>query len=297
MRTAAAAPYLLPPEDAVTPELWRTPDGVELADRLEHWDPFTDVHLARAMTVDTDSIRRGCQLPEDASFALIASWRSDRTRLAGSGAPVELGVLGGTLRAPLALVVPGPSAGGRVELRTSLVLRTPGTDPTVISPKRGGSILWTDARTIAFEGSAARFPLTAIDFSSVQRLPEAGLWALEWDEDDLEAPVSASLRLLLNAGEATLLDAVRSGSNDPRAISLRSFITYDIARTLVEGALSNERFVDGPELFDDGTLGRMLFELLSACWPGIPVPALRRRMLEDQARLHAELQAHLAVLT
>jgi hypothetical protein len=295
MRTATATPYLLPPPDTVTADAWRTSDGVELGDRLEHWDPFTDVCVVRAITVDVGAIRETCRLPRDAALALTAGWRSDRTRLAGAGPPVELGVLGGMLRVPVTLEIPGPSVGGRVELSTSLVLRTVGTDASVISPRRPGAILWTEVRSILFEGSAARFPLTAVDFKNVPRLPEAGLWALEWDRDDLEAPVSASLRLLVNAGDAALLEAIRSGSNDARAISLRRFITYDVAQSLIDGALTNERFVEGPESFGDGTLGRMLFELIASCWPGIPVSALRRRMIEDPSRLRADLQAHLGV--
>ena len=297
MRTLTASPYLLPPDDAVEADPWRTPEGRELGDRLPHWEPFTDVEGVRAVTVDVDLIRERCELPHDSALALVATWRSDRTRLAGAGPPVELGMLDGLLRAPLAVSVPGPAAGGQVDLGTRLVLRSAGDARSPIAPHREGAILWTHTHRVTFEGGAARFPIAATDFTDLTRLPDDGGWMLEWNPEDLESPVSASLQLLVNSANTQLLDAVRSGSTEGRASLVRSFVTYDVARSLVDGALSNERFVESPEAFDDGTIGRMLFELLATCWPGVPVSKLRQRMLEDPARLTAEIQAHLAPLT
>lgn len=297
MRTLTASPYLLPPDEAVQLDAWRTPDGGELGDRLVHWEPFTPVEAMTAITVDVDLVRERCQLPPDSALALVATWRSDRTRLAGAGPIVELGALDGLLRAPLAVSVPGFEAGGQVDLGTRLFLRSAGSAVSPIAPHRVGAILWADSHRVAFEGGAARFPVTATDFTGVPRLPDEGGWVLDWNPEDLESPISASLQLLVNSSNTQMLDAVRSGSTDGRAPFIRGFVTYDVARSLVEGALSNERFVESPEAFDEGTLGRMLFELLAACWPGVPVSKLRQRMIEDPPRLTAELQAHLVPLS
>lgn len=296
MRTPAALPYLLPPDDAVTAEPWRTIDGMEIGERLEHWDAFTDVELLQVLTVDVDAIREACGLGADSALALSAQWRSDRTRLAAEGEPVELGTLGGCLRAPVGLTVPGASAGGRLELQARLLLRSPGRAPSAISPRRPGALLWTDRQQLMLEGGAARFPISAADFASMPRFPASGSWALEWSNEELEAPVLGSLRLLVNSGDASLLEALRSGSGDVRAGMVRTFVTFDVARSLVHGALGNERFVEAPGAYDEGTVGRMLSELLGACWPGIPMSALQARFVEDPSRLDVELQAHLGLL-
>lgn len=292
MRTAAVPPYLLPPDDAVSTEPWRTEDGVELGDRLDHWDPFTDLQLVRALTVDTDAIRAACQLGPDSALAAVATWRSDRTRLAGHSDTVEFGALDGTLRVPLELRVPGASTGGRLDLQVSVVLRTPGSSPSSISPRRNGAILWNDRTRLALEGAAARFPVTATDFSADPGLPDGGSWKLEWSSDDLDTPVLGAVRLLVNTANQELLETIRSGSADARSKVVRSFVTFDVARAFVHGALRNEEFVGDPESFDEGTVGRMLVELLTACWPGVPIPTLRLRALDDPARLEAQLQAH-----
>jgi hypothetical protein len=68
---------------------------------------------------------------------------------------------------------------------------------------------------------------------------------------------------------------------------------FDVARALVEGALANDRFIEQPEGYEDGSVGRMLFELLAACWPGVPMTSLAARRRTEPARIEAELQAHL----
>lgn len=296
MKSATAAPYLLPSETAVVGHAWATEDGSPIGDRFEHWDPHTNLAIVRVMEVDLDAVREGCGLGRDATFALVASWHSSRTRLAGNGEPVELGNAAGLVRVALPLTVPGVDAGGRLDLRTRLVLRAAGGSPSVISPRRVGATLWTDETRVALEGSAARFPITATEFGDGTGLPEEAAWALEWNVDDLDAPVLGGLRLLINAGHPEVLAALRTGSSDPRSSAVRSFVMFDVARSLVEAALSNERFVEDPEVFEVGSVGRLLHELLTLCWPGVPLPALVERNRATPARVAADLQAHLELL-
>jgi hypothetical protein len=296
MKSAPATPYLLPPDGLISDHPWTTEDGREIPELLEHWDPHTDTLVSRIVEADVDKIRSACQLGGDGTFALTASWYSSRTRLADHAAPVEFGHLRGRVRASVSLLVPGSAAGGRLDLRTSLVLRSAGDRMSPIAPRREGATLWTDEVRVALEGGSARFPTTAVDFRELPRFPDSASWALEWDSEDLELPVLGGMRLLVNANHEDLMESLRSGSQDPRSPVVRSFVTLDVARTLVHGALNNERFVEDPESFEAGSIGRLLFELLTMCWPTVPVAALVRRLQDDPTRLDAELQAHLGVL-
>jgi hypothetical protein len=295
MRTPAVPPFLTALETSVHADAWRRDDGTPIGERIDHWDPFTDVALVRVVDVDVDAVRSACLLGADSTLALTASWFAGRTRLAAESPSVELGTLEGRLRAPVAISIPGREAGGRLDIHTRLVLRSPGSGPSAISPRRPGAILWSDERHVALEGAAARFPVTPVDFGLVPRLPDRGAWALEWDVEELDDPVLASTRLLVNSANQTFLDALRSGSADAGARLIRSCVTFDVARSLIHGALRSQKFVAEPESFEDGSVGRMLLDLLTACWPGIPVDALVSRETEDPSRLDAEIQAYIGI--
>ncbi|WP_319450319.1 MULTISPECIES: hypothetical protein [unclassified Mycobacterium] len=241
-------------------------------------------------------MRSSCGLPQDAAFAFAATWSSNRTRIAGDGPVVELGTLSGLARTALTLRVPGAMAGGRLTLRTRLVLRHRGSTPTPISPRRAGAILWNEETQIALEGGAARFPITAADFKVIPHYPDNAAWVLDWDSDELDAPVLGGMRLLVNTSHESMPAMLRSGTSDPRAGLLKSFVTFDVARSLIFGALRNDRFVDDPEAFEDGSVGRMLFELITMCWPGSQLSSLRSRIVEDSSRFNAELQARFGVV-
>lgn len=296
MRTPAAPTYLLPDDDVVAVGPWTDRDGREIGESIDHWDPLTDLRFTRAMTVDLDAVRSQCRLGPDASFAVLATWRCPtRTRLGGAGERTDLGSLTGLVRAPLEVEIPGPQAGGRLDLTTRLVLMAAGTEPSPISPRRVGGVLWVDTQRVALEGSAARFPMTAVDFATLSRVPDGAAWYVDWDHQDLDAPVLGGLRLLLNSAHPRIASAVRTASDDPASGIVRSLIEYDVARHLVRTALDNDRFVAAPEAFSDDSVGRMLSDLLAVVWPGIPVTALRARALDSPARIDAELQAALGM--
>jgi len=296
MKTPAAAPYLLPPDSAIVAQEWTNEDGIEIGDRLDHWDPFTDLRLVRTVDVDVDLIRSACLLQEDSAFALTATWSSTTTRIAGQGPLVELGIGGGLLRAALRLEVPGARVGGRLDLNTRLVLRFSGQSPSPISPQRPGATLWTEENRIALEGMASRFPITLTDFSSSARYPASAGWVLEWNHEDLDAPVLGGMRLLVNRSHESLVGALRTGSSDASAASVRSFVTFDVGRGLISGALANDRFVENPDVFTEGSVGRMLSELIALCWPGVPAASLRARSVDDPARFSGELQGYFGVV-
>jgi hypothetical protein len=297
VRTPVAPTYLLPDDEVVSGGTWTDGDGGEVGDRIEHWDPFTDLTLIRAVTVDLDAVRSQCQLGAQSTFALIASWRAPtRTRLGGAGERVSLGDLGGVVRAPISLSIRGPETGGRLDLTTHLILRSPGPDPSPISPRRPGSILWTETHRVALEGGAARFPTAAADFASIARVPDNAAWYLDWDPHDLSQPVMGGLRLLVNEANERVVSAVRTATTDPASTTVRAFILVDVARQVIRASVENEEFVAAPDSFPDNSIGRMARDLIATVWPGLTVEAVRARAVSEPPRFDAEVQAALDLL-
>ncbi len=164
MKSLASPPYLLPPEDAISASDWSFPDGEPVGDRLAHWDPFATTTFERTIRVDLDAVRRACALGPDSCFVVNVGALSSRTRLTTAAPVVGLGDLDGVVEAPVTISVEGSRAGGRLTLRTDLVLADPGGHASPISPRRVGVSLWADQHRLALEGSAARFPISAVEF-------------------------------------------------------------------------------------------------------------------------------------
>jgi hypothetical protein len=158
-------------------------------------------------------------------------------------------------------------------------------------------VLWTETQRVALEGNAARFPMAAVDFTTLARVPDGAAWYVDWDHEDLDSPVLGGLRLLLNSAHPRMASIARTATDDPAAPLVRSLIECDVARHLAHAALGNERFVQTPDAFPEESVGRLLSDLLATVWPGIPVASLRARLFQDPARLDAELQAASEVAT
>jgi hypothetical protein len=269
--------------------------GQDLGDRIDHWEPDLTLHLDRAIVVDVDAVLASTGVASADSLAISAVWKSDRTRLRGPGMSVPLAGRSGESAVSLSLDVPGHLAGGSLEIRTVLIRSRGGPEKSPVAPRRPGAILWADRCPVALEGSAARFPVTVVDFSAVPGLADDAPWALEWSPRDLDQPVLGAMRLLVNSGVPSVVEAV-SAEGAAGDASIASMIRFDVARSLVHGALSAEGFAGGEREFEPDTVGRMLEELIDRYWPGVSPEVLVRRLSDTPHRLESELQARTGLL-
>lgn len=295
-RTDPVAPFRLAEPDSVRGESWRISDSGEiLGSRVEHWDPDLTLRLNRSIVVDIASVLASTGIETAARLALAAVWKSDRTRLRGPGMIVPLTDRTGEIQISLSLDVPGHLAGGSVELRTALVRIEGGIEENPIIASRAGAVLWTDWASVALEGSAARFPVTVLDFGGVPGLASEAPWALEWSPKDLDQPVLGAMRLLVNSDVPVVVTAI-SGGDDPESAAIATMVRFDVARCLIHGALGEEDFVGGARQFEPDSVGRMLQELLERYWPGVGPAALARRLAETPHRFESDLQARTGLL-
>ena len=298
-RTPPTLPYLPAPADAITAGPWilATPDGESvLPEAILHWDPHTDLHMRREVEVDLAAVRQACGLHTTARIGIACRWRSDRTRLRGSGGNVELGALDQPVRVRLHLDANGPELGGDLELTTALVLRDAGSTENAIAAQLPGSMLWSDSVRTTLEGGAARFPASVLDFAETATLAPAAAWSLEWPPDALDQPALGAIRLLINSRNERLVAAVSSGARDPESEAIRSMIRFDVARTLIHGALSSDEVLEECE-FEPDSVGRMLRDLLEQYWPVTSPRALESMRASRPQRFESEIQGAVRLLT
>lgn len=282
-------PYLLPAMDAVTAAPWLLADGEPLPERLANWDPATDLEVVREVTLNRDRLI-AAGLGEDTRVRLVATARSDLTRLriVGAFTDVDLAAFEEGPRS-VSLRAKGETLGGTVTLSTRLVWMS-GFNPTPLGPVRPGSELWGDEMRSILEGQAARFPVSAVSFSSLTSLDPAASWTLDWEPSRFEEPVMGAVRLLVNTDQPRVRASIVSEADIAGADAVRAFVHFDVARTLITTALASEEFVERAESYPEGTVGRTIADLLDRHWEESPT-ALAARARDFPRQFEMELQA------
>ncbi|MEU8631083.1 hypothetical protein AB0C38_02865 [Amycolatopsis sp. NPDC048633] len=285
-----APPYRAAPSESVVAGPWQwLLDDVpsELPDVLSDWDYRMDLSLRQQVTVDVDLVRESTGLPPSAKLTLAMIWTATGSGLKAAGDRVSLPESGITT-VELSTVLSGSQLGGVLGLETTLVLAEYSETGALASPRRAGSILWTDKYETRLQGDAPLFPIAVVDFSKTQYPEEAG-WHVEIG-GDLETATMGALLLLVNERKQVLVDAMRNAAK-PRAVDrvVLSTVHADVARTLVEYALHDQDFTLEVD-YGDESIGSTLQALVSRLFPGQSLVHLRRRQEQSSTAFVTELQ-------
>jgi hypothetical protein len=289
--TRRVLPYRVPSEDVVTTEPWLlvTPDGdVDLPEALPDWDYQMDLHLRRTVRVDLDRARTQSGLPPNAALVLAAVWTATGSNLSGPAQHVRLTDCG-TSEVELEVLLRGADLGGLLMLDTALVLAERRSDARPSSPRRAGSVLWSDRELLRLQGDAPQFPMAVIDFA-LTSFPDHAAWHLQIS-GSLESATMGSLLLLVNEKNTVTATAFENAGK-PRPVDriVLSAVYADAARLMVEHALSNDDFDEDSD-FPEGSLGATMLSLFDQLFPGQSIADVRLRQRQSPALFASDLQA------
>lgn len=289
--TRRVLPYRVPSEDVVATEAWLlvTPDGeIALPEALPDWDYQMDLHVRRTVRVDLDQARAQSGLPTDAALILAAVWTATGSNLSGPAEHVRL-TDGGTRVVVLEFRLRGSDLGGLLMLDTALVLAEHRSDARPSSPRRAGSVLWSDRDFLRLQGDAPQFPMAVIDFARTS-FPDHAAWHLQIS-GSLESATMGSLLLLVNERNTVTATAFENAGK-PRPVDriVLSAVYADAARIMVEHALSNDDFAEDSD-FPEGSLGATMLSLFDQLFPGQPITDIRLRQRQSPALFASDLQA------
>jgi hypothetical protein len=257
---------------------------------LSNWDYGTNIPISRQLEVDTAGILADCGISPADRIGVDAIWTMPGTPFRGVLFADEILTSDGSRVVHVQGVLLGVQIAGTVRIETSIILLA-GRQREPITVWRPGSILWKDNVDVAVEGGAPRFPIEVVDFR-MSGLPENAVWHLEWNSYDLEQPLLGSLRLLINSNHPRVVDAVSSREDETSRI-IRSAIYFDVARSLVRGALSNDEFVANPDVFTSGSVGNALAGLLNTLFPNDAPATLKSALQQRTEYFDSLLQAKL----
>ncbi|MEU0450195.1 hypothetical protein [Streptomyces tendae] len=289
--TKRVLPYRIPAQDVVSAGPWRlvVEDGeVPLPEALADWDYQMDLHVRRTVRVDPDRARKETGLPTGAALMLSAAWTATGSNLSGPAQHVRLTE---TAEASVELDfrLLGADLGGLLRLDTALLLAERRNDVRPSSPRRAGSVLWSDREVVRLQGDAPQFPMAVLDFS-LTSFPDNAAWHLQIS-GGLESATMGSLLLLVNERNTVTTTAFQNAAK-PRPIDrvVLSAVYADAARIMIEHALTREDFAEDAH-FPDGSLGATMLSLFDQLFPAQAIADIRLRRSQSPALFTSDLQA------
>ncbi|MFF3915024.1 hypothetical protein ACFYZB_16275 [Streptomyces sp. NPDC001852] len=289
--TRRVLPYRVPSEDVVNADSWQlvVEDGeVALPEALPDWDYHMDLRVRRNVRIDVDQARRQSGLPEDASLLISAVWTATGSNLSGPAQHLRLTGTG-TVTTEFDVLLRGSDLGGLLLLDTALVLADRRSDARPSSPRRAGSVLWSDRAELRLQGDAPQFPMAVIDFARTS-FPDDAAWHLQIS-GGMEHATMGALLLLVNERNAVTATAFQNAAR-PRPIDriVLSAVYADAARIMIEHALADDDFAENAD-FTDGSLGTTLLSLFDQLFPGQSINDVRLRQRQSPALFASDLQA------
>ncbi|MFD5588351.1 hypothetical protein ACFWII_31690 [Streptomyces sp. NPDC127063] len=261
---------------------------IDLPEALPDWDYQMDLHIRRVVRVDLDRARQESGLPAGTVLTLAAVWTATGSNLSGPAQQVRLAEAG-TATVELDVRLIGADLGGLLLLDTALLLAERRTDGRPSSPRRAGSVLWSDRAALRLQGDAPQFPMAVIDFAKTS-FPDSAAWHLQIS-GGLESATMGSLLLLVNEHNAVTSTAFQNAAK-PRPIDrvVLSAVYADAARILIEHALAHDDFTEDAD-FPEGSLGATLLSLFDQLFPGQSITDVRLRHRQSPALFASDLQA------
>ncbi|MBQ0973999.1 hypothetical protein ACPCSD_28190 [Streptomyces griseoincarnatus] len=284
-------PYRVPTEDVVSADSWRlvVEDGeVPLPEAMPDWDYQLDLLLRRTVRVDLERARRQSGLPDDAPLVLSAVWTATGSNLSGPAEQIPMSS-DATGIAEFDFRLRGADLGGLLLLDTALLLAERRVDARPSTPRRAGSVLWSDRQTLRLQGDAPQFPMAVIDFARTS-FPDDAAWHLQIS-GGLDSATMGSLLLLVNERNGATANAFQKASKpSPVDRIVLSAVYADAARIMVEHALNQDDFTEDTD-FPEGSLGATLLNLVEQLFPGQSITDIRLRRQQSPALFASDLQA------
>lgn len=258
-------------------------------------DYLSTIQVRRHLSVDAEGVRRDCGLPAHMPLLVSASWSSAGTFVKRRLAQIELSGRDILQRFDLSGEIPGAEVAGTLQIETSIMLACDNAQAAALIANYAGSVLARDRHAVYLDESTSRFPVEIVDFNAgFWANPEAG-WRLSWNSLDMEAPFLRSIRLFVNAGHTRVVQAVSDEPPSPEAKAIRDAIYFDVARSLILGALKNDEFVSRGGNYGDGTCGRAIYTLIQLLFPGDGLDGLKSAAEQRPEHFGSDLQGKLRV--
>jgi hypothetical protein len=285
-------PFLRPSDDTLNVK-WMI-NGIESPEfsEIPHWDPATSIKIQVNVSLDLQKIKEQCRLSDDDIIRISFSWFSPGTSLKecckSVDASLDTRLFEDILEWNFSKEIEGGKVFESVQCYVCISLANCRENNEFQFCKQGTILLNKDIK-INLDTLESRFPVEQIDFSNNLQLPAADAgWFLDWNPDDLSIMALGGIRLYINSHHQNIVKAVMMKEKTPANLAIIQTIKFEIARLLIFGALENEKFIEDPDDFDEGSIGAYIDRLISITFPNEDITALSNQTKDSKKRQDLE---------
>ncbi|GEM_PF-815223 len=274
----------------------QTPDGL-LKEELDHWDASVEFAVYNELYIDSSLLQTETGLAAGSRLRLCTGWYCEATRTREIVHRHEIVLeesAGAVIEINPSFTVSGRGLARSVQLESRLVLVEAGPGSSRTAARIPGSVLWAFNQGLVLEGQHARFPMEWADFRTSVYQDDAA-WALDWDPQDLECSTLGGIKLLLNQCHPVTAVLLRETPPSDAAQILWATIHFDVARQLIEGALTNDDFVTNSDYYAEGTLGATLRRMMNVYFHAHEIVTLQALVTRSRTQFETLLQANLGM--
>ncbi|WP_246053524.1 hypothetical protein [Paracoccus hibiscisoli] len=259
---------------------------------IENWDYARDLQLRTSLTFDLRAAARSLQIDVgELKLAIIVKIGSGLGRFPRRMDRVLRIDVDNRRPAPreLKVILPGQSLGGRLYVRTEVLLAERPSAHSPLSPNLPGARLWINIAEAALEdGGDTRFPMEIVSFSKAFKSwpHEHAPWYLSFRGTSFHGDFSGTVRLYVNADHAAFAQRVIDG--DPHVLQA---MLGDVMVQLANMALDQEDFSETVATCEDGSVGRQIIGWLATAFPSQALNAIRSIRNTRPGSFHAALHA------
>lgn len=296
MKTAVVLPYKRALAHRITAGQWdilSAESPLPLPSILSGMDYGSVLRLRREIVIDVDSLQGDCGLPDNAPLLAAASWSSTGTMLRRNLASTTISCESGTCLVELSGEISGGDIAQVLHIDTTILLARRQDGGSPLSPRHAGTILLQDRQTIRLDSSQSFFPVEVVDFSKGHWANSEAGWRLSWNVHALEQPFLGSVRLFINAAHLRVVRAVSGDAPTAEASAIRSTIYFDVAKSLILGALASEEFLERHGDYGEGSCGSVIFTMIQMLFPGDGLSGLAAAAAQRPDHFNTDLQGRL----
>jgi hypothetical protein len=266
-----AFPFLTLSDSAIAASTWfishNGAASVPAEEYLQNWDPSSSIRLSRRIAIDPAIASEDLKIDtRELTLSVSVKVGTGQGRLPRLILARKTQILKKDLfSTEFDVEITGETLSTILDVSTRIILASPVSSTSPLSPTRIGDLLWSDRIKVRLEGEEPRFPIEIGDIQVLlgDAISASAPWYLHWSPRDWSRDFHGAIRLYLNSTHSELIERIEE--EDPIIIQM---LMADVMGQVCERLIMDPEVKEMFRSPEPGSLGAQAASWLKKAWPG-----------------------------